>query len=91
MRGQGVQFALTQLHHALAVDMDFDPVADWGMCGNSEEVLFAFVHQLAGNGTPTQKDKASEIGTCLDGHSSLKHVSTRCGRCCSPRPASRAR
>ena len=41
--------------------MDFDPVADWGMCGNSEEVLFAFVHQLAGNGTQTQKDKASEM------------------------------
>ncbi|HXU93997.1 MAG TPA: UvrD-helicase domain-containing protein, partial [Gallionella sp.] len=36
-------------------------VADWGMCGNSEEVLFAFARQLAGNGTDTQKNKASEL------------------------------
>ncbi len=53
-------FALDNLRADLDVDMDFDPVADWGMCGNSEEVLFAFIHQLAGNGTQTQKDKASE-------------------------------
>jgi ATP-dependent helicase/nuclease subunit A len=60
--GEGdVEFALSQLRECLAVDMEFDPVADWGMCGNSEEVLFAFVHQLAGNGTQTQKDKASEM------------------------------
>jgi ATP-dependent helicase/nuclease subunit A len=56
-----VSFALNSLRAALAVDLEFDPVADWGMCGNSEEVLFAFVHQLAGNGTQTQKDKASEM------------------------------
>jgi len=56
-----LKFALDNLYADLEVDMDFDPVADWGMCGNSEEVLFAFVHQLAGNGTPTQKDKASEL------------------------------
>jgi ATP-dependent helicase/nuclease subunit A len=54
-------FALDNLRADLEVDMEFDPVADWGMCGNSEEVLFAFVHQLAGNGTQTQKDKASEM------------------------------
>ena len=54
-------FALDNLRMDLAVDMGFDPVADWGMCGNSEEVLFVFVHQLAGNGTPTQKEKASEM------------------------------
>jgi ATP-dependent helicase/nuclease subunit A len=54
-------FALDNLHTDLAVDMEFDPVTDWGMCGNSEEVLFAFVHQLAGNGTAAQKDKASEM------------------------------
>ncbi|OIR15759.1 ATP-dependent helicase/nuclease subunit A [mine drainage metagenome] len=54
-------FALDNLHTDLAVDMEFDPVADWGMCGNSEEVLFAFVHQLAGSGTQTQKDKAGEM------------------------------
>ncbi len=59
--GEAVQFALAQLQRDLAVDMEFDPVADWGMCGNSEEVLFAFVHQQAGNGTQTQKDKASEM------------------------------
>ncbi len=56
-----LNFALDNLRADLAVDMEFDPVADWGMCGNSEEVLFAFVHQLAGNGTQAQKDKASEM------------------------------
>ncbi len=59
--GEAVQFALNDLREYLAVDMDFDPVADWGMCGNSEEVLFAFVHQLASNGTDVQKSKASEL------------------------------
>ncbi len=54
-------FALDNLRADLDVDMEFDPVADWGMCGNSEEVFFAFVHQLAGNATQTQKDKASEL------------------------------
>ena len=54
-------FALDKLRADLDVDMAFDPVADWGMCGNSEEVFFAFVHQLASNGTQTQKDKASEL------------------------------
>jgi ATP-dependent helicase/nuclease subunit A len=59
--GTPVQFALTQLQRTLDVDLDFNPVADWGLCGSSEEVLFAFVHQLAGNGTQTQKDKAGEM------------------------------
>ena len=54
-------FALDNLRADLAVDMTFDPIADWGMCGNSEEALFAFVHQLAGNGTETQKIKATEL------------------------------
>jgi ATP-dependent helicase/nuclease subunit A len=54
-------FALDNLRADLAVDMEFDPVADWGMCGNSEEILFAFVHQFAGDGTPTQKEKAGEL------------------------------
>jgi len=54
-------FALDNLRADLAVDMEFDPVEDWGMCGNSEEVFFAFVRQLAGNGTDTQKSKASEL------------------------------
>ena len=59
--GASVQFALDNLRNDLAVDMDFDPIADWGMCGNSEEVLFAFVHQLAANGTEVQQGKASEL------------------------------
>jgi ATP-dependent helicase/nuclease subunit A len=59
--GAPVQFALTQLQRDLAVDMELDPVADWGGCGASEALLFAFVQQLAGNGTATQKDKASEL------------------------------
>jgi len=54
-------FALEKLRADLAVEMEFDPVADWGMCGNSEDVLFAFLRQLSGNGTQTQQDKASEI------------------------------
>ncbi|MDD2928830.1 MAG: UvrD-helicase domain-containing protein [Sideroxydans sp.] len=57
----GLIFALENLRHDLAVDMDFDPVADWGMCGNSEEVYFAFVRQLASNGTDTQAKKAGEL------------------------------
>jgi ATP-dependent helicase/nuclease subunit A len=54
-------FALDNLRADLAVDMEFEPVADWGMCGNSEEVLFAFVRQFASNGTDVQKNKASEL------------------------------
>ncbi|MGC2048690.1 MAG: UvrD-helicase domain-containing protein [Gallionella sp.] len=55
-------WASAQLQNELEVeDIDFDPLSDWGICGNSEELLFAFVHQLAGNGTPTQKDKAREM------------------------------
>ncbi|GAB4121013.1 MAG: double-strand break repair helicase AddA [Sideroxydans sp.] len=54
-------FALDNLRNDLAVDMDFDPVTDWGMCGNSEEVYFAFVRQLASNGTDAQAKKASEL------------------------------
>lgn len=54
-------FALDNLRNCLAVDMAFDPVADWGMCGNSEETLFAFVRQLANNGTDAQKNKAGEL------------------------------
>ncbi len=60
-QAEPMSFALDNLRHDLAVDMDFDPVADWGMCGNSEEMFFAFVRQLANNGTPTQKDKAGEM------------------------------
>ena len=61
-RGDAVAWATEQLQNELEVeDIGFDPVGDWGMCGNSEEVLFAFVHQLAGSGTQTQKDKASEM------------------------------
>jgi ATP-dependent helicase/nuclease subunit A len=60
-QSDALAFALDRLRADLEVDMEFDPVADWGMCGNSEEVLFAFVLQLAGNGTDTQKSKASEL------------------------------
>ena len=59
--GASVQFALDNLRNDLAVDMDIDPIADWGMCGNSDEVLFTFVHQLAANGTEVQQGKASEL------------------------------
>ena len=35
-------FALDNLRADLEVDMEYDPIADWGMSRNSEEVLFAF-------------------------------------------------
>ncbi|GAB4124363.1 MAG: double-strand break repair helicase AddA [Sideroxydans sp.] len=54
-------YALDALRRELDVDMSFDPVADWGMCGNNEELLFAFLRQLAANGTDTQRNKASEL------------------------------
>ena len=54
-------FALENLHNDLDVDMAFDAVADWGMCGNNEEAFFAFVRQLASNGTEVQQAKASEL------------------------------
>jgi ATP-dependent helicase/nuclease subunit A len=56
-----LNFALENLRADLGVDMSFDPVADWGMCGNSEEVYFAFLRQLADDGTDTQNGKASEL------------------------------
>ncbi len=60
-RAAGLTFALENLRNDLDVDMDFDPVADWGMCGNNEEIFFAFVRQLAQGGTDTQQAKASEL------------------------------
>jgi ATP-dependent helicase/nuclease subunit A len=54
-------YALENLRADLDVDMALDPVADWGMRGNSGEMLFAFVHQLANNGTKVQQDKAGEL------------------------------
>jgi ATP-dependent helicase/nuclease subunit A len=54
-------FALDTLRNDLVVDLGFDAVADWGMCGNNEETFFAFVRQLASNGTEVQQGKASEL------------------------------
>jgi ATP-dependent helicase/nuclease subunit A len=66
-REDALTFALDRLRDDLGVDMDFDPVADWGMCGNSEEVFFAFVRQLAGEGTDTQQGKARELESAWNG------------------------
>ncbi|GAB1233359.1 double-strand break repair helicase AddA [Ferrigenium sp. UT4] len=60
-RQDGLAFALEHLRNDLAVDMDFDPMVDWVACGNSEAVYFAFVRQLASNGTDTQAKKAGEL------------------------------
>ncbi len=60
-QADALAFALDNLRADLAVDMDVDAIEDWGMCGNSEEVFFAFVRQLAAGGTDKQKEKASEI------------------------------
>ncbi len=57
-----LSWAALQLQNELGVeDIEFDPVADWGMCGNSEELLLAFTIQLAGNGTDPQKARATEL------------------------------
>ena len=78
-------FALENLRDELAVDMDFDPVADWGMCGNSDDALFAFVHatrqQRHGDAEETRRASWNAPGRTLR----RKNVSTSCGRCCSPR------
>jgi len=58
---QAVRVALENLQAALGVDMTFDPAADWGTCGNSEEEYFAFLRQLAANGTAVQQAKAGEM------------------------------
>lgn len=61
-RDDAVAWATEQLRSELEVDdIEFDPLADWGMCGNSEELLFAFVRQLAGNGTAKQQENAGEL------------------------------
>jgi ATP-dependent helicase/nuclease subunit A len=60
-RGDALTFALGNLRVDLDVDMEFDPAADWGMCGNNEEILLAFTRQLAANGTEVQKSKAREL------------------------------
>lgn len=54
-----VGFALDNLRADLGVDMEFDPVADWG--GHGGEALYAFAGQLAANGTATQQGKAGEL------------------------------
>jgi len=54
-------FALDRLAAELEVDMEFDAVEDWGICGNSEELFFAFTRQLAEEGTDTQKKNAARL------------------------------
>ena len=54
-------FALDNLRTDLAVDMEADPVAEWGENIQSRDVFFAFALQLVSNGTDVQKSKASEL------------------------------
>jgi ATP-dependent helicase/nuclease subunit A len=56
-----LNFALANLHHDLAVDMEIDALEDWGMCSASDEALVAFALQWASNGSEVQKNKASEL------------------------------
>ena len=56
-----LNFALDNLRNDLEVNMNLDPIADWGNCDNNEEMFFAFVYQLAANGTDVQQSKASEL------------------------------
>ena len=61
-QGKSAAWAVEQLQEELGVeDIEFDPLEDWGMCGNSEELLFAFTRQLAFNGTPAQQKNAGEM------------------------------
>ncbi len=60
-QSDALAFALDNLRTDLKVDMDFDPAADWGVCVNSDEELFALVHQMAGNGTPKQQENAGVL------------------------------
>ncbi|MDH4285778.1 MAG: UvrD-helicase domain-containing protein, partial [Gallionellaceae bacterium] len=61
-RENAAEWVTAQLQNELGIDdPEFDSIADWGMCGNSEETLFAFIAQLASNGTEIQKAKASEL------------------------------
>ncbi len=60
-QSDALNFALVNLHHDLAVDMEIDALEDWGMCSASDEALMAFAFQLAANGTEVQKNKASEL------------------------------
>ncbi len=54
-------FALDNLRADLAVDMEHDPVAEWGVSSQSREALLSFTIQLASNGTDVQKAKAGEL------------------------------
>jgi len=56
-----LNFALENLHADLDVDMEFDPVRNWGESSVSEAALLAFTRQLAANGTAVQNTKASDI------------------------------
>ena len=56
-----VALAVEKLQAELAVEIDFDPVADWGLCQLSDEALFAFARQLATDGTAAQQKKAGEL------------------------------
>ena len=52
---------LEGLRSYLDVELEFDAKEDWGMCGISEESLYAFMHHLGRNGTEAQKANASEL------------------------------
>ncbi|MDD5385100.1 MAG: UvrD-helicase domain-containing protein [Gallionella sp.] len=54
-------FALDNLRADLDVDMEADPVAEWGENIQSRDAFLAFALQLASNGTDVQKNKASEM------------------------------
>src|SRR3989338_5906108 len=54
-------FALDNLRADLAVDMEVNPVVEWGENIQSRDTFFAFALQLASNGTDVQKSKAGEL------------------------------
>ena len=62
-------WATEQLQNELGIeDIEFDPLEDWGMCGNSEELLFAFTRQLACNGSAAQQKNAGQMELAWTGN-----------------------
>lgn len=54
-------FALETLVMDLAVDMEREPAAEWGIFDENRDALFAFAQQLGSCGTDVQNKKSSEL------------------------------
>jgi len=68
-----LKFALDNLLADLEIDMELDPIVNWGMSASNSEVLFVFARQLAENGTEVQKTKATELERAWTDSAKGKH------------------